>query len=174
MTRDQDGHQGPRAVRPGAAHVGPAPAGRHAARRDPRARQRAVGLPHATFKRMGGNPLGRSVALPDVREPLLRRPIKLPTAAPTDGAHPPMVSREEFDQAQRILGRPMRPRPQKHEFPFVGLMKCGNCGGSITADSTSRRAGSVRLLPLLAPQAGHPMQGAGDSRRNLEAQFARC
>jgi hypothetical protein len=57
------------------------------------------------------------------------------------GAHPPMISQEEFDQVQAILGRPMRPRPQKHEFPFVGLMKCGNCGGSITAEQHIKKSG---------------------------------
>jgi hypothetical protein len=52
-----------------------------------------------------------------------------------------MVSREEFEDAQRILGRTMRPRPQKHSFPFVGLMSCGNCGGSITAEVHVKKSG---------------------------------
>jgi hypothetical protein len=52
-----------------------------------------------------------------------------------------MVTRAEFEQAQMILGRPMRPRPQKHEFPFSGLMCCGHCGGGIVAEVHVKKSG---------------------------------
>lgn len=45
------------------------------------------------------------------------------------GKHQPMVSEEEFDQAQTILterGRPTRTR--RLEFPFQGTLKCAACG----------------------------------------------
>lgn len=93
------------------------------------------------YKRMGGNPLGRSVLFRMFGNPFYSGWIKLSDGRTYRGAHPPMVSQEEFDQAQAILGRPMRPRPQKHEFPFVGLMKCGNCGGSITAEQHVKKSG---------------------------------
>ena len=93
------------------------------------------------FKRIGGNPLCRSVLFRMYANPFYAGLIKLEDGRTYDGAHPPMISREEFDEAQAILGRPMRPRPQKHEFPFVGLMKCGYCGGGITAEQHIKKSG---------------------------------
>jgi site-specific DNA recombinase len=55
------------------------------------------------------------------------------------GAHPPIITEEEFDKAQRILGRTNRPRPKKHAFRFVGMMRCGACGCAITAEEKFKR-----------------------------------
>lgn len=93
------------------------------------------------YKRMGGNPISRSVLFRLYGNPFYAGVIKLADGRTYRGAHPQMVSQEEFDQAQVILGRPMRPRPQKHEFPFVGLMKCGYCGGGITAEQHVKKSG---------------------------------
>ncbi len=49
------------------------------------------------------------------------------------GKHEPMISEEEFDKIQFLLGRDGRPRPKKHKFAFTGIMKC-SCGASITAE----------------------------------------
>lgn len=50
------------------------------------------------------------------------------------GSHKPMITREEYDRIQFLLGRKARPRPKSHVFAFTGLMKCGECGASITAE----------------------------------------
>lgn len=57
------------------------------------------------------------------------------------GAHEPMVTREEFARAQELLGRPGRPRPIRHRFPFTGLIRCSNCGGTATAEEHVKRSG---------------------------------
>ena len=44
-----------------------------------------------------------------------------------------MVTLAEFDKVQLLLGREGKPRPKTHEFPFTGIIKCGECGCSITA-----------------------------------------
>lgn len=49
------------------------------------------------------------------------------------GAYPPMITVEEFDQIQLILGRKGKPRPKRNNFPFTGLMTCGVCGCAVTA-----------------------------------------
>jgi DNA invertase Pin-like site-specific DNA recombinase len=49
------------------------------------------------------------------------------------GRHEPMITEDEFDRVQVLLGRPNRPRPKTHHFAFTGLMKCG-CGAAITAE----------------------------------------
>lgn len=50
------------------------------------------------------------------------------------GKHEPMISVEEYDKVQKLLGRKGAPRNQTHNFAFSGLMKCGECGASITAE----------------------------------------
>lgn len=45
-----------------------------------------------------------------------------------------MLSKEEFDMLQIMLGRKGKPRVSKHEFAYKEVLKCGECGGSITAE----------------------------------------
>ncbi len=47
------------------------------------------------------------------------------------GAHKPMITEEEFDLAQIILGDRGRPRNHQHKNPYPGLIKCGKCGRMI-------------------------------------------
>lgn len=54
------------------------------------------------------------------------------------GQHPVMVSLEEYDQIQVLLGRKGRPRPQTHEFAFTGIIRCGDCGSMITAEEKTK------------------------------------
>jgi len=49
-----------------------------------------------------------------------------------EGKHKPMVSIEEYDKAQVILGRKGKPRNQVHESAFTGLVTCGECGAMVT------------------------------------------
>lgn len=46
-----------------------------------------------------------------------------------------MVTAGEFDRVQIILGRNGKPRPKTHEFPFTGMIRCGECGCLITAEN---------------------------------------
>ena len=55
------------------------------------------------------------------------------------GAHEPMITEEEYDRIQVLLGRKGKPRPKSHIFDFTGIMKCGECGGSITAEEKFKR-----------------------------------
>lgn len=56
-----------------------------------------------------------------------------------DGRHKPMVSPEEFHQAQQILHNEFQVSPKRHDFPFTGLMRCGACGCAITAERKVKR-----------------------------------
>jgi site-specific DNA recombinase len=47
------------------------------------------------------------------------------------GAHTPVITREEFDRAQDILGARGKPRRGRFEHPYPGLLRCGSCGASI-------------------------------------------
>jgi len=50
------------------------------------------------------------------------------------GKHKPMISRTDFDLAQRIIDGRSFPRAKTHVFAFTGLMRCGECGAFITAE----------------------------------------
>lgn len=50
------------------------------------------------------------------------------------GSHPPMITLDEFERAQMILGRGGKHRTVKHAFPFTGCIRCGECGSMITAE----------------------------------------
>jgi DNA invertase Pin-like site-specific DNA recombinase len=61
------------------------------------------------------------------------------------GAHEPMLTRDEFERVQVILGRPNKPAQKKHFFPFTGLIRCGECGCGITAENKVNRYGTRYL-----------------------------
>jgi len=63
------------------------------------------------------------------------------------GSHIPAITLDEFDRIQILLGRKGKPRPQKHKFPFTGIMECGECGGSVTAEIKKKKlkSGEVKF-----------------------------
>ncbi len=52
-----------------------------------------------------------------------------------EGSHEPLISRELFERVQEVMARRGRAKAKrKHLFPFVGLLRCGECGCAITAE----------------------------------------
>lgn len=54
------------------------------------------------------------------------------------GSYKPLITMQEFDRVQEILGRKGKPRPKRHSFAFTGFMKCGSCGSAITASEKTK------------------------------------
>ena len=50
------------------------------------------------------------------------------------GAYPAMITMDEYDRIQLLLGRKGRPRPRKNNLPYIGLMNCPDCTASISVD----------------------------------------
>ncbi|MBN1325868.1 recombinase zinc beta ribbon domain-containing protein [Candidatus Falkowbacteria bacterium] len=50
------------------------------------------------------------------------------------GNHKPIITLEEFDRVQILLGKKGKPRPQKYKFAFTGLIRCAECGCLYTAE----------------------------------------
>jgi len=52
-----------------------------------------------------------------------------------EGTHPPLISRKLFERVQEVLEQSGRSHSKRqHLFPFIGLLSCGECGCSITAE----------------------------------------
>ena len=58
------------------------------------------------------------------------------------GSHPAMVTLAEFEAVQRRLsGQSGRANRRKREFAYAGLIRCGRCGGGVTAEVQTGRHG---------------------------------
>ncbi|HAW59716.1 MAG TPA: hypothetical protein DCX03_12060 [Bacteroidales bacterium] len=49
-----------------------------------------------------------------------------------NGNHKPMITLEEYDRVQVILGRNGKPRAKTHDFAYTGMMRCEVCGSMYT------------------------------------------
>ena len=54
------------------------------------------------------------------------------------GKHPTMITKEEFDEVQDIINGRSHPKAKEHEFAFTGLIRCGECGATITAEAKTK------------------------------------
>jgi site-specific DNA recombinase len=60
------------------------------------------------------------------------------------GTHKCFISKQLFDKVQKVVKRRNKPRKTGHNFPFCGLVACGECGASITAEKHSKLIKSTR------------------------------
>ena len=60
-----------------------------------------------------------------------------------EGKHEKMITKEEFDRAQAILGANGKPRPKNKRLPFNGIIKCGECDGMITSEEKFKKIKST-------------------------------
>ena len=52
-----------------------------------------------------------------------------------EGQHKPLISKELFDKCQEVMSKRGKVQEiRKHNFAFLGLLKCASCGASITAE----------------------------------------
>lgn len=92
------------------------------------------------YRRYGGKPLSHSNIYRLLSDPFYYGLI-VRNGDAYPGAHPPMITKDEFDRVQELLGRPNRKHHQRHAFAFVGLIHCGECGAAITAEEKTNRYG---------------------------------
>jgi len=62
-----------------------------------------------------------------------------------EGNHEPIISQQLFEKVQRIMADRGKPRKEKpnHNFGFLGIFKCGECGRGITAEQHIKKSGLV-------------------------------
>jgi DNA invertase Pin-like site-specific DNA recombinase len=88
-------------------------------------------------RRMGGKPLARSAIYQIFTKPFYYGWFEYPAGSGQwhQGKHEPMITKAEYDRVQSLFGRHDRPRPQRRfDFPFTGLIRCGDCGRAVTAE----------------------------------------
>lgn len=56
-----------------------------------------------------------------------------------DGTHTPMITKEEFDKAQKIIKRKGPHETDRNNFAYTRIMKCGECGCGITAELQKKK-----------------------------------
>ncbi len=123
------------------------------------------------LKREGGRPLAHASIYHIFGNPFYMGHIRNGDGETFVGRHPPMVTREEFLRVHEILGRPGRPRPQEHEFPFTGLFHCGNCGASITAEEHVKPSGRRYVYYHCTRRKDVPCREPAIPAPELEAQM---
>ncbi len=84
-------------------------------------------------RRSGGFPMSRSAIYKIFTNPFYAGVISYEEKQ-YEGKHKKMVSLEEYDRVQSLLGQRGRPRPKRHTFAFTGIMRCGSCGCFFTAE----------------------------------------
>jgi hypothetical protein len=94
-----------------------------------------------TYGRRGGKPLQLQHLYTVFSNPFYMGLIRIQSGETHRGAFPPMVTPQEFERAQAILGRPGRSRPSRHEFTYAGLLHCTRCGGVLTPEEHIKRSG---------------------------------
>lgn len=89
-----------------------------------------------TRKSIGGNSMGRSQIYRMFIDPFYYGMFEFPVGSGNwyKGSHEPMITKDEFEWVQVILGRPGKPRPKTKQFSFTGLIRCGGCGAMVTAE----------------------------------------
>jgi site-specific DNA recombinase len=63
-----------------------------------------------------------------------------------DGKHDAMITIDEFDRVQFLLGRKGKPRPNRYEYAYTGLVACGECGGFMSATFKEKLLKKTREL----------------------------
>jgi len=91
-------------------------------------------------KRRGGKPLSVSTIYRLLGNPFYAGLIEW-NGQIFPGKHEAVVTIDEFDRVQKLLGRPGRPKPRENRFAFTGMMRCGECGLMITAEIKHHRHG---------------------------------
>ncbi|MFH1854946.1 MAG: recombinase family protein [bacterium] len=90
------------------------------------------GLRTRKTRRRGGKPISRSTIYRIFTNPFYAGTIFF-KGNYYEGKHDPMVTLDEFDRVQMLLGRKGKPRPKQHHFAFTGAIRCAECGCLFTA-----------------------------------------
>jgi len=73
------------------------------------------------------------------------------------GIHKPTITKKLFEKCQKIMKDKSRPKKKStREYPFRGLLKCGECGYSITSDTKVKKSGRTYTYYLCTKKGTGP------------------
>lgn len=87
---------------------------------------------------LGGNPLSRSGIYGMFKNKFYAGLIKQQDGTWVMGTHEAMVTLDEFDRTQRLLGKKGNPRAKTYDYCYKPLLICGECQGTVTAESKNK------------------------------------
>lgn len=90
------------------------------------------GMRSRKYKRRGGVPINKSTMY-NIFTNIFYTGLFVYRGETGNGVHEPMITIDEFDKVQILLGRYGRPRAKSHAFAYTGSMLCEECGSGITA-----------------------------------------
>jgi site-specific DNA recombinase len=90
------------------------------------------GMRTRKFKHRGGGPINKSTMY-GIFTNIFYTGLFMYRGEVSNGTHEPMITLDEFDKVQILLGRYGRPRAKTHAFAYTGTMVCAECGSGITA-----------------------------------------
>jgi DNA invertase Pin-like site-specific DNA recombinase len=88
-------------------------------------------------KSAGGNPMAQSEFYRILNNPFYYGYFKY-NGELHKGEHDPMITIEQFERVQQILGNKIKARKRVHAFSFTGIITCGTCGCQITAEEKTK------------------------------------
>jgi DNA invertase Pin-like site-specific DNA recombinase len=97
------------------------------------------------WKKKGSKPLGRSTIYKIFSNAFYAGIIPYKDLY-VQGKHPQMITLEEFDRVQQLLGKKGKPRPNRYAYAYTGQIICGDCGGVVSATFKEKLVGEKKEL----------------------------
>jgi DNA invertase Pin-like site-specific DNA recombinase len=129
------------------------------------------GLRTRKRKRSGGRPLSLSSIYDMFLNPFYAGIISRHSQT-YPGKHQPMVTLDEFEKVQALLGRPQPARPKTRTFAFTGMIRCGHCGCAITAEEHTKPSGLIFVYYRCTRKKAIKCTEPPIALRDLERQIA--
>ena len=98
------------------------------------------GLRTKQRKRVGGKPLALSSVYKIFTNPFYAGVLEW-EGRTFRGKHEPLVTLDEFERVQRLLGRGTHSPRETQAFAYTGMIRCGECGFAVTAEHKTNRYG---------------------------------
>ncbi len=97
-------------------------------------------------KKSGGSPMAYSTIYKIFTNPFYYGWLEHPKGSGQmfKGSHDPMVTEEEFDHVQTLLGRKGKPRQKRLAFAFTSQLRCEECGCHFTAEKKTKYIKSTK------------------------------
>ncbi len=105
---------------------------------------KGIGLKKPLGGKKGNMPLARSAIYKLLTNPFYTG-LFLYNGQLYKGKHEAMITTDEFDKVQTLLGKKGKPRRKDIFFSFTGIMTCGDCGSAITASEKGKLIKSTGL-----------------------------